>query len=65
MNRNKYIRTFCKNLELLWLKHPEMRFFQMLETYTELGRENIQGKIQDPFFHQDDLIAQQILNSNK
>lgn len=61
MNRQKYIKTFCKKLELLWLENETMRFYQLLYNFTELGTESEYiGLIPDPFHYQDDLIAGQI-----
>ena len=58
--RKEEIKEFIKNLEELWLKHPEQRFGQLLFNYTRFGTRIVLGSVVDPFHFQDEDILKEI-----
>jgi len=50
----KRIERILYKIGKLWTLHPDMRFFQLLYNYTQLGTRDKLGTVRDPFYYEDD-----------
>jgi len=60
MRDPKRIKRILDKINRLWELHPDMRLFQLLFNYTQLGTRTNLGSVRDPFHYEDSDVEAQL-----